>query len=94
MLMNVDVLTTYDPQKGHRSSYVLSTADESSGRQTIMLPDGIGAVSMIMLRLISTEQSELLSVVMTRSTEQIGVPQRLGTLEIDDDDFASLNQLQ
>jgi hypothetical protein len=48
--MHVDILTTFDQQTGHKRSFVLSTADGSTLRQTVMIPDGIGAFSMIMLR--------------------------------------------
>jgi hypothetical protein len=89
--MHVDILTTFDQQTGHKRSFVLSTADGSTLRQTVMIPDGIGAFSMIMLRLIETEDSTTVSVATSKSVEQVGVPQRLGTIDIDDDDFARLD---
>ena len=52
MLVNVDIVTAFDQSTGHRSRYVLSSADEPATKQSITLQDGTSMASAIRLRLI------------------------------------------
>jgi hypothetical protein len=82
--VNVDIVTAFDPSTGHRSRYVLSSAGESAIEQSITLQDGTGAASEICLRLIEGGRAETFHAAIRRSIEELGAPQRLGSIEIDD----------
>jgi hypothetical protein len=85
MLVNVDIVTAFGPSTGHRSRYVLSSADEPETMQSITLQAGTEAASAIRSRLLNGGRAEGFYAAMKRSIEQPGVPQRLGSIEIDDD---------
>jgi len=85
MLVNVDIVTAFDQTTGHRSRYVLSSADEPATKQSITLQDDTGVASAIRLRLIESGTAEDIHAAIKRSIEELGAPQRLGSIEIDED---------
>jgi hypothetical protein len=87
--VNVDIVTAFDPLTGHRSRYVLSSADPASN-QSITLQDGTGAASEICLRLMKGGRVEDFHAAIRRSIEEPGAPQRLGSIEIGEDDRRSM----
>ena len=93
MLVNVDIVTAFDQSTGHRSRYVLSSADESATEQSITFQDGTGAASEICLRLIEGGRTEDFHAAIRRSIEEPGAPQRLGSIEIDEEDRRSMIHL-
>jgi hypothetical protein len=93
MLVNVDIVTAFDPARGHRSRYVLSSADELSTEQSMTIQDGTGAASEICLRLIEGGRTEDFHAAIRRSMEEPGAPQRLGSIEIDEEDRRSRTHL-
>jgi hypothetical protein len=90
MLVNVDVVTAFDPSTGHRSRYVVSSADERASDQNITLQDGTGVASEIRMRLIESGRAEDFHAAILRSMEEPGAPQRLGSIEIGGDDRRSM----
>jgi hypothetical protein len=94
MLVNVDIVTAFDPSTGHRSRYVLSSADERATKRSITLQDGTGVAWAIRLRLIESGRAEDLRAAIKRSLEEPGTPQRLGSIEIDEDDRRCLTRSQ
>jgi hypothetical protein len=86
MLVNVDIVTAFDQSTGHRSRYVLSSADEPATKQSITLQDGTSMASAIRLRLIEGGRAEDLQAAIKRSIEEPGAPQRLGSIEFGEDD--------
>jgi hypothetical protein len=93
MLVNVDIVTAFDQSTGHRSRYVLSSADESVTEQSITLQDGTSVASAICLRLIEGGRAEDFHAAILRSMEEPGAPQRLGSIEIDEEDRRSETHL-
>jgi hypothetical protein len=94
MLVNVDIVTAFDQSTGHRSRYVLSGADEPATKQSITLQDGTSMASAIRLRLIEGGRMEDFHAAIRRSIEEPGVPQRLGSIEFDEDDRRCMNRSQ
>jgi hypothetical protein len=86
MLVNVDFVTAFDKSTGHRSRYVLSNADEPATKQSITLQAGTRMASAIRLRLIEGGRAEDLQAAIKRSIEEPGAPQRLGSIEFNEDD--------
>ena len=85
MLVNVDIVTAFDQATGHRSRYVLWSEDEPATKQ-ISLQDGTSVASAIRLRLIESGRADDLHAAIRRSFEEPGAPQRIGSIEIDEDD--------
>jgi hypothetical protein len=94
MLVNVDIVTAFDQSTGHRSRYVLSSADEPATKQSITLQDGTSMASAIRLRLIEGGRAEDLQAAIKRSIEEPGAPQRLGSIEFDEDDRRCMTRSQ
>src|SRR5271168_4110690 len=94
MLVNVDIVTAFDQSTGHRSRYVLSSADEPETKQSITLQDGTSAASAIRSRLIEGGRAEEFHAAIKRSIEEPGAPQRLGSIEIDEDDRRCVTHFQ
>jgi hypothetical protein len=88
MLVNVDIVTAFDQSTGHRSRYVLWSADEPATQQ-ITLQDDTGVASDIRSRLIESGREDDLHAAIRRSFEEPGAPQRIGSIEIDEDDRRS-----
>lgn len=93
MLVNVDIVTAFDQSTGHRSRYVLSSAEEREVEQSITLEDGTGVASEIRLRLAESGRAEDFHAAILRSMEDPGAPQRLGSIEIDEEDRRSRTHL-
>ena len=83
MLVNVDIVTAFDQATGHRSRYVLWSEEEPTTKQ-ISLQDGTGVASAICLRLIESGRADDLHAAVRRSFEEPGAPQRIGSIEFDD----------
>ena len=94
MLVNVDIVTAFDQSTGHRSRYVLSSADEPTTKQSITLQDGTSMASAIRLRLIEGGRAQDLQAAIKRSIEEPGAPQRLGSIEFDEDDRRCMTRSQ
>lgn len=94
MLVNVDIVTAFDPSIGHRSRFVLSSADEPATKQSITLQDGTSMAWAIRLRLIEGGRAEDLQAAIKRSIEEPGAPQRLGSIEFDEDDRRCMTRSQ
>lgn len=86
MLVNVDVVTAFDQSTGHRSRYVLSSAEEAEAERSITLQEGTDVASEIRLRLMESGKAEDFHAAILRSMEEPGAPQRLGSIEIDEED--------
>jgi hypothetical protein len=93
MLVNVDIVTAFDQSTGHRIRYVLSSADEPPTKQSITLQDGTGVASAIRSRLIESGRADDLHAAIQRSVEEPGAPQRLGSIEINEDSRRSVTRL-
>lgn len=89
MLVNVDIVTAFDQSTGHRSRYVLWSEDEPATKQ-ISLQDGTGVASAIRSRLIESGRANDLHAAIRRSFEEPGAPQRIGSIEIDEERQRSL----
>jgi hypothetical protein len=85
MLVNVDIVTAIDELSGHRSRYVLWSGEEPATQQ-ITLQDGTGVASDIRSRLIESGRADDLDAAIRRSFDEPGAPQRIGSIEIDEDD--------
>jgi len=84
MLVNVDIVTAFDQSAGHRSLYVLSSADQPETKQSITLQAGTGVALAIRSRLSENGRADDIHDAIKRSLEEPGAPQRLGSIEIDD----------
>jgi hypothetical protein len=80
MLVNVDIVTAFDQSTGHRSRYVLSSADEPATKQ-ITLQDDTGVASALRSRLIESAGVDDFHAAIRRSIEEPDAPQRLGSIE-------------
>ena len=83
MLVNVDIVTALDQSTGSQSRYVLWSGDEPATKQ-ISLHDGTGVASVIRSRLIESGRADDLHAAIRRSFEEPGAPQRIGSIEFDD----------
>lgn len=92
MLVNVDIVTAFDQSTGHRSRYVLWSADDEPATQQITLQDDTCVASDIRLRLIESGRANDLDAAIRRSFEEPGAPQRIGSIEIDEDDGRNRTQ--
>jgi hypothetical protein len=92
MLVNVDIVTAFDQATGHRSRYVLWSEDEPATKQ-ISLQEGTSVASAIRLRLIESGRADDLHAAIRRSFEEPGAPQRIGSIEIDEDDRRNRDSL-
>jgi hypothetical protein len=93
MLVNVDIVTAFDQTTGHRSRYVLSSAEEPEAEQSITLQEGTDVASEIRLRLMDSGRAEDFHAAILRSMEEPGAPHRLGSIEIDEEDQRSRTHL-
>jgi hypothetical protein len=84
MLVNVDIVTAFDHSTGHNSRYVLSSADEPTNKQSITIHDGTGVASAIWMRLVESGSADDFHAAIKRSLEEPGAPQRLGSIEIEE----------